>query len=157
MFGHPTHMEPLFPAGNKTLAEYAMNVYAAAAELAGMVHPVTRKEIARLLRHINSYYSNRIEGEHTTPADIEKAVNKEYSADEKKKNLQLLSVAHIEVQKKIDARFDSGENIPVCSSEFLCWLHKEFYERVPENFLYVYYPDKDEHLTMVPGELRKKM
>jgi len=133
-----------------------MKVYADASELAGMVHPITRKEIARLLRHINSYYSNRIEGEHTTPADIEKAVKNEYSADEAKKRLQLLSVAHIEVQKRIDERFDSGEDVPVCSTEFLCWIHKEFYDRVPDSFLKIYHPDRKEHIIMVPGELRKE-
>ncbi len=156
MYERPAHMEPLFPAESKSLAELAMKVYADAAELGGMVHPITRKEIARLLRHINSYYSNRIEGEHTTPADIEKAVKKEYSTDEKKKRLQLLSVAHIEVQKLIDEWFESGENVPVCSSEFLCWIHKEFYERVPDSFLKIYHPGRDEYITMVPGELRKE-
>src|SRR5690554_6427319 len=106
MFDNPAHMEPLFPKESKDLVELAMKVHANAAELTGMVHPLTRREIGRLLRHINSYYSNRIEGENTTPADIEKAVKKEYSADEEKKRLQLLSVAHIEVQKLIDARFE---------------------------------------------------
>ena len=156
MYERPTHMEPLFPKESKALAELSMKVYADAAELGGMVHPITRKEIARLLRHINSYYSNRIEGEHTTPADIEKAVKKEYSTDEKKKRLQLLSVAHIEVQKLIDERFGLGEDVPVCSKEFLCRIHKEFYERVPDSFLKIYHPGRDEYITMVPGELRKE-
>lgn len=156
MYEHPTQMEPLFPKESRALAELALRVYAGTAELAGMVHPITRKEIARLLRHINSYYSNRIEGEHTTPADIERAVKREYSTDEKKKRLQLLSVAHIEVQKLIDERFESGEDVPVCSKEFLCWIHKEFYERVPNSFLKIYHPDRDEYITMVPGELRKE-
>ncbi|CAN5238299.1 hypothetical protein BH23BAC3_BH23BAC3_27820 [soil metagenome] len=141
MFDRPAHMEPLFPVESRSLAEFAMKVHADAGELSGMLHPITRKEIARLLRHINSYYSNRIEGEHTTPADIEKAVKKEYSKDEKKKRLQLLSVAHIEVQKLIDDRFYSEEDIPVCSAEFLCWIHKQFYKRVPESFLRVYHPE----------------
>ena len=148
-------MEPLLPRENKDLAELVMKVYADAAELAGMVHPITRKEIARLLRHINSYYSNRIEGEHTTPADIERAVKREYSTDKEKKRLQMLSVAHIEVQKIIDKRFEAGEDVPVYSSEFLCWIHKEFYDRVPESFLKIVHPDQQQ-ITMVPGELRKE-
>lgn len=147
-------MEPLFPKENRALVDLAMKVYAGASELAGMVHPITRKKIARLLRHINSYYSNRIEGEHTTPADIEKAIKKEYSTDEEKKRLQLLSVAHIDVQKLIDQRFDFGEDVNVCSMDFLCWIHKEFYERVPEQFLKIYHPDREKYITMVPGELR---
>ena len=133
-----------------------MKVYKDAAELGGMVHPVTRSEIARLLRHINSYYSNRIEGEHTSPSEIEKAVKREYSTDDAKKRLQLLSVAHIEVQKKIDERFESGEDLSVCSADFLCWIHKEFYEKVPESFLKIYHSDRDEYIIMVPGELRKE-
>jgi len=149
-------MEPLFPGENKTLADLAMKVYADAAELSGLVHPITRKEIARLLRHINSYYSNRIEGEHTAPADIEKAVKREYSKDEAKKRLQLLSVAHIDVQKRIDERFESGEDVSVCSADFLCWIHKEFYERVPDSFLNIYHPDREETISMVPGKLRKE-
>lgn len=154
MFDNPAHMEPLFPKKSKDLIELAMKVYANAAELTGMVHPLTRAEISRLLRHINSYYSNRIEGESTTPVDIERAVKKEYSTNEEKKRLQLLSVAHIEVQKLIDARFESGEDLTVCSAEFICWLHKEFYERVPESFLSIHHPDRNESVIMVPGELR---
>jgi len=69
-------LEPLFPRESRDLVNLTMKVYAGASELSGMVHPIMRKEIARLLRHINSYYSNRIEGEHTSPGDIEKAVKK---------------------------------------------------------------------------------
>lgn len=154
MFDLPEHMEPMFPKENKVLVDMAMEVYANASELGGMVHPITRKEIARLLRHINSYYSNLIEGEHTTPADIEKAVKREYSEDEQKRRLQKLSVAHIEVQKLIDERLDAEKDIKICSSEFLCWIHKEFYERVPESFLRINHPDGKEPIIMIPGKLR---
>jgi len=156
MYDLPSQMEPLFPGENKNLTELVMKVYADAAELSGVVHPITRKEIARLLRHINSYYSNRIEGEHTTPADIEKAVKREYSTNEEKKRLQMLSVAHIEVQKLIDEQFETNEDVPVCSLQFLCWIHKEFYERVPKSFLKIYSRDREKQITMVPGELRKE-
>lgn len=149
-------MEPLFPKANKSLIDLAMEVFRSEAELGGLVHPITQKEIARLLRHINSYYSNRIEGEHTNPIDIERAVRKEYSKDDEKKRLQKLSVAHIEVQKLIDERFDHEEDIPVCSSEFLCWIHREFYSRVPDSFLKIRKRDSSETIEMVPGELRKR-
>ncbi|MEX0719059.1 MAG: Fic family protein [Balneolaceae bacterium] len=131
-----------------------MKVYAEAASLSEIVHPITKKEIRRLLRHINSYYSNRIEGEHTTPVDIEKAVKKEYSTDESKKRLQELNVAHIEVQKEIDSRFEKGEDIAVCSADFLCWIHKEFYNKVSETFLRI--SNNDEIISMKPGELRNR-
>lgn len=155
MYDRSSHMEPMFPRTTKPLVDLAMEVFRREAELGGMVHPVTRKEIARLLRHINSYYSNRIEGEHTNPVDIERAVRKEYSKDEEKKRLQKLSIAHIEVQALIDRRFEQGEDLPVCSTEFLCWIHHEFYSRVPDSFLKIRKRDSDETFKMVPGELRK--
>ncbi|MDR9417909.1 Fic family protein [Gracilimonas sp.] len=154
IFDRLSHMEPLFPKATKPLVDLAMEVFRREAELGGLVHPLTRKKIARLLRHINSYYSNRIEGEHTNPVDIERAVRKEYSKDEEKKRLQKLSVAHIEVQKLIDDRFEKGEKVPVCSSEFLCWIHREFYSRVPDSFLKIRKKDSDEIIEMVPGKLR---
>jgi len=154
LFERPSHMEPLFPKATKPLVDLAMEVFRREAELGGLVHPFTRKEIARLLRHINSYYSNRIEGEHTNPVDIERAVRKEYSKDEEKKRLQKLSVAHIEVQKLIDDRFEKGDKIPVCSTEFLCWIHREFYSKVPDSFLKIRKRNSEETIEMVPGELR---
>jgi hypothetical protein len=44
--------------------------------------------------------SAKIEGTH--PVDIEKAMRKEYSSNEKKKRLQMLSIDHIKVQEEIE-------------------------------------------------------
>lgn len=150
-------MEPMFPRESRSLVDLVMEVYRKSASLDGLLHPITQKEVTRLLRHINSYYSNRIEGEHTTPADIEKAVKKEYSKDEKRKRLQLLSVAHIEVQALIDEWLETDPDINVCSKGFLCSIHREFYERVPESFLNIHDPETGESIRMVPGELRKRL
>lgn len=156
MYDHPRHMEPLFPKEHKALVDRAMNIHHEAAALGSILHPVTRDKVNKLLRHINSYYSNRIEGEHTTPADIERAVKKEYSRDEKKKGLQKLNEAHIDVQALIDRWLDEEEHADVCSGSFLCRIHREFYSRVPDSFLKVYDPEADEYIDMVPGELRKR-
>lgn len=150
-------MEPMFPRETPSLVNLVMEVYRKSASLEGLLHPITRKEVTRLLRHINSYYSNRIEGEHTTPAEIERAVKKEYSKDEKRKRLQLLSVAHIEVQELIDKWLETAPDTNVCSSDFLCSIHREFYERVPESFLNIHDPETGETIRMVPGELRKRL
>jgi Fic family protein len=147
----------MFPRETPSLVDLVMEVYRKSASLEGLLHPITQKEVTRLLRHINSYYSNRIEGEHTTPADIEKAVKKEYSKDEKRKRLQLLSVAHIEVQALIDEWLETDPEINVCSKDFLCSIHREFYDRVPESFLNIHDPETGEMIRMVPGELRKRL
>lgn len=156
MFDHPRHMEPMFPGESSGLVDLAMEVFRKSASLDDLLHPIVRKEVTRLLRHINSYYSNRIEGEHTTPADIERAVKKEYSRDEKKKRLQLLSVAHIEVQDLIDKWLVDSPELKICSKDFICSIHREFYERVPDIFLKIHDPVTGDTIRMVPGEIRDR-
>src|ERR1700678_2662697 len=55
--------------------------------------------LAGLVRSMNCYYSNLIEGHDTHPIDIERALNGEYSKDAKKRDLQLEAKAHITVQQ----------------------------------------------------------
>ena len=58
--------------------------------------------LADLVRSMNCYYSNLIEGHDTHPVDIERALRDDYSADAAKRNLQLEARAHIAVQAWID-------------------------------------------------------
>ena len=59
--------------------------------------------LADLVRAMNCYYSNLIEGHDTHPIEIERALKGDYSKDAKKRDLQLEAKAHIEVQRWIDA------------------------------------------------------
>src|SRR5579863_1682953 len=60
------------------------------------------KSLAELVRSMNCYYSNLIEGHYTHPVDIERALNNDYSKDAHKRDLQLEAKAHVAVQKWID-------------------------------------------------------
>jgi Fic family protein len=57
--------------------------------------------LADLVRSMNCYYSNLIEGHETHPIDIERALQEDYSADPEKRDLQLEAKAHISVQSWI--------------------------------------------------------
>src|SRR5258708_15337770 len=57
--------------------------------------------LADLVRSMNCYYSNLIEGHYTHPVDIERALKNDYSQDARKRDLQLEAKAHIVVQKWI--------------------------------------------------------
>src|SRR5712691_11549136 len=59
--------------------------------------------LADLVRAMNCYYSNLIEGHDTHPVDIERALKNDYSNDARKRDLQLEARAHITVQRWIDA------------------------------------------------------
>ena len=53
------------------------------------------RALSELVRSMNCYYSNLIEGHDTHPVDIEKALNKDFSSNPDKRNLQLEATAHI--------------------------------------------------------------
>lgn len=53
--------------------------------------------LAGLVRSMNCYYSNLIEGHDTHPIDVERALKNDYSNDARKRDLQLEAKAHITV------------------------------------------------------------
>ena len=110
--------------------------------------------IKDLLRKTNSYYSNKIESEGTHPLDIEKAMRKDFSANEYDKRLQLLSLAHIDVQKYIEYSLSNHTDRNIFTKQFILNLHKEFYTKEGmESFLQIKYEDKE--LQMQAGKLRE--
>jgi Fic family protein len=146
-------MEPMLPAsGTKALEDLAIDVAKKGSALAGTLHPNVRRSIGDLVRSMNCYYSNLIEGHDTHPRDIDKALADNFSKNPQKRNLQLEAKAHIEVQRLIDA---GNTPEPKPSKEFLLWAHREFCARLPDELLWVKNPDTGRKLKVVPGELRK--
>jgi Fic family protein len=110
-------------------------------------------ELADLVRSMNCYYSNLIEGHDTHPVDIERALKNDYSADVQKRNLQLEAKAHIEVQQWIDA---GGLRRRATTRAGVCEIHRRFCEKLPEELLWVENPETGERMPVVPGELRRR-
>lgn len=109
--------------------------------------------LADLVRAMNCYYSNLIEGHDTHPVDIERAMKNEYSADPKKRNLQREAKAHVTVQKWID---EDGLKGRATTADGLKEIHRRFCEELPEELLWVEYPDAGEGVRVVPGKLRDR-
>lgn len=110
--------------------------------------------LADLVRAMNCYYSNLIEGHDTHPVDIERALKNDYSGDARKRDLQLEARAHIEVQRWIDGGGLGGRN--VFSGGAVCEIHRRFCELLPEDLLWVEDPAANERLKVIPGELRRR-
>lgn len=146
-------MEPMLPS-DSGLETRANEVVSAARRLGGSMHPLTLAAVTELLRTVNCYYSNLIEGHNTHPADIERAMREDYSRDSGTRDLQIEARAHIEVQRLMDARLDAESGLNVCSPSFLRWLHREFYERLPEDFRIVRDPGTGREEPVRPGEFR---
>ncbi len=108
--------------------------------------------LADLVRAMNCYYSNLIEGHETHPIDIERALKKDYSADPEKRNLQLEAEAHVTVQKWID---DGGLKGHATTTDAILEIHRRFCELLPPSLLVVERPTTKEKLRVVPGGLRE--
>lgn len=112
-----------------------------------------RTALADLVRAMNCYYSNLIEGHDTHPVDIERALRNDYSTDARKRDLQLEAKAHITVQRWIDASGLSGRAVTV---EGIREVHRRLGELLPEDLLWVEDPETGERLKVIPGEFRSR-
>jgi Fic family protein len=150
----PAAAEPYMPAeGTELLENLAFDLAREASELSGRLNPIVRQSIGDLVRSMNCYYSNLIEGHNTHPRDIDRALAADYSSDPHKRDLQLEARAHIEVQAMIDARISTASPP---SRAFVEWTHREFCSRLPDTLLIVENPDTHERLKVVPGSLRTR-
>jgi Fic family protein len=109
--------------------------------------------LADLVRSMNCYYSNLIEGHDTHPVDIERALKNDYSADPKKRDLQLEAKAHIAVQRWIDEGNLIGRSV---TTEGIRQMHQRFCDHLPDDMLWVEEPDTKERIRIVPGQFRQR-
>ncbi len=141
------------------LEEAPERVMDAVAELSGAsailgrsLHPRTAANLASLVRIMNTYYSNLIEGHHTRPRDIQRALAGEFDRDEERRDLQIEAAAHVRVQAKLDAMAAEGRLPEPASADFLLWLHHEFYRDAPVRMLAI--RGSSRTFIMTPGRWR---
>jgi Fic family protein len=102
-----------------------------------------------LLRSMNSYYSNRIEGQHTRPADIERALTRSFDADRELARKQRFAVAHIEAETALEATLPP-ERAALYAPDYVKRIHTELYRLLPKS-------DRKAHAgaLVVPGTWRE--
>jgi Fic family protein len=127
---------------------------ATSATLGKALHPRTAANLADVVRIMNTYYSNLIEGHNTRPKDIERALAGHFDDDEERRNLQIEAAAHVRVQTEID-RMASEDRLPEPASvDFIRWLHREFYRDAPEEMLRI--RGAGRNFMMEPGAWRSR-
>lgn len=109
--------------------------------------------LADLVRSMNCYYSNLIEGHDTHPIDIERALRNDYSANAEKRDLQLEAKAHIAVQQWIDL---GGLHDRAATLDGICEVHKRFGDLLPETLLWIDDPESKTRIQVIPGDLRQR-
>ena len=144
----PTHLDEPSPE----IIDLVSELSAETAVLGQRLHPDTAANLADLVRVMNAYYSNLIEGHNTRPADIERALAGQFDEDQERRNLQLEAAAHVRVQAEIDRMAADQTMGEPASTDFIRWLHGEFYKDAPPELLEVRGAGKT--IAMTPGEWR---
>ncbi|MEN8180145.1 MAG: Fic family protein [Pseudomonadota bacterium] len=135
------------------LADLAVDLAAHSAGFRRSLPQGVLKALADLVRAMNCYYSNLIEGHDTHPLDIERALKNDYSTNTDKRNLQLEAKAHIAVQQWID---EGGLQTQAVSTDGICEIHRRFGELLPDELLWAEEPDTGERMQVIPGTLRQR-
>ena len=135
------------------LTDFAVELAGKAAGFRRSLPESVLAALADLVRAMNCYYSNLIEGHDTHPVDIERALRDDYSADAGKRNLQLEARAHIAVQAWIDGGGLAGG---AATLDGLVESHRRFCEMLPEDLLRAEDPASGESVAVIPGALRER-
>jgi Fic family protein len=151
-------MEPLFVASGSRhrseLNDLALELVHRSAGFRRSLPPSIVASLATLVRGMNCYYSNLIEGHDTHPVDIERAMKSDYSSNPRKRDLQLEAKAHVEVQKWID---EGGlrDHRAFCE-DGIREIHQRFCALLPEELLWVENRETGKRDRVVPGGLRER-
>jgi Fic family protein len=146
----PARLEDAPEAISDVIAELA----ASSAALGSTLHPRTAASLAELVRIMNTYYSNLIEGHNTRPKDIVRALAGDLDHDEERRDLQIESAAHVRVQAEVDRMALENRLPEPASASFILWLHREFYRDAPKAMLRI--SGNGREFTMRPGEWRSR-
>lgn len=150
LYDDPVQMEPLVIESSRpafdALLGLASELVEASARLDASIPPKTAEGLSELVAGMNCYYSNLIEGHHTLPVDIEKALQS-VSGNPDQHQLQTLAFAHIEAD-----RWARQQSIgPGTIRPFLLEVHRRFCEHLPPDLLKL-----SDGSPMEPGRFRRR-
>ena len=131
-----------------------------------LAHQVTGKAdasvmqpLVELLRHMNSYYTNKIEGQHTLPSELESALKKQFSEDAEISRKQRMALAYLEAEAWAQKKYAATSWRDLLQPEVVCALHEQLFAALPEGDRIIHDPDperSDRDYVMQPGQLRTR-
>ena len=126
--------QPLFPEDRvlAPLLELAAELVTQCHRLAGHAGQPMAQVLAPRLRAMNSYYTNKIEGQHTRPADIDRALANQYDADAKQARKQRLALAHMAAEEELEVQASTLSRTSLYAPGFIAAIHAALYNRMPE-------------------------
>ena len=146
-------MTPMLPTLNEAWATKATKLVQEATKLDSILPSSTRQVIAPLVRQVNSYYSNLIEGHRTLPGEVEAAMRRAATGPKKEKALVIEALAHLRVQKMVD---DAVEDLRFPPTEIagVCLLHQLFFDELPADMTWSEPRADGSRERIIPGKFR---
>ena len=132
VYSQPHQFEPLLPQlqlgglidGTRVVVEKSLR-------LQHSVAPTTLSALRRLVRGMNSYYSNRIEGQGTHPLNIERALRADFSSAPTIAQRQRIALAHMEAEQELEGALPGAEvESFALHSSFVLRAHAALYGRL---------------------------
>lgn len=148
----PHQFEPLLPRQDlQALASLTRPVVEQSVELRQALSPGALASLRELVRAMNSYYSNTIEGQGTHPANIARALRSEFSQRPDVAQRQRIALAHIQAERELEERIGAAglSEGAILSSSFLATAHRSLYGQLAESDR----TTEDGH-AVAPGTLR---
>lgn len=143
--------QPLYPEERVLgpLLELAFLLVAECHRLGGQAGEPLVRALRPRLRAMNSYYTNKIEGQHTEPAAIERALHQQFDANAALAKKQRLAIAHMEVEQQLEQSLAGRPARELFDPALVREIHGLLYGKLPE-------ADRitDERKPIIPGEYR---
>jgi Fic family protein len=150
-------MHPLLPSEAKldSLRPLAAEVIGQAKDLAAHGMPHLRDLLREALRPMNSYYTNKIEGQHTEPLLIEQAMRKDFSSKPAEARKQRIAVAHIATERWGETTFPSYDSTALFEASVPQDIHRLLHDQLsPDDLLQN--DDEGSKELIVPGAWRER-
>jgi Fic family protein len=151
----PHQMHPLLPSDKQmdVLRPLAAEVIGRAKDLSAQGMPYLRILLREALRPMNSFYTNKIEGQHTEPLLIEQALKQDFSSKPDEARKQRIAIAHINTERWGETAYPTYDSSVFFSPVVVQAIHRYLHIQLPENDLIQINDDGVEE-KIVPGEWR---
>lgn len=153
----PHQMHPLLPSEKKMddLRPIAAEVISQAKDLASHGMPHLRRLLRETLRPMNSFYTNKIEGQHTEPLLIERALAQDFSNKPEEARKQRIALAHINTERWGETAYPIFDSNEFFNPVVLQAIHRHLHTQLAPNDLV----QTNEHgieTKIIPGEWRQE-
>src|SRR3989442_1287727 len=144
-----SQFRPLYPEARvlAPLLERAAEFVAECHRVGGQAGESVVRALRPRLRAMNSYYTNMIEGQQTRPADIERALRRDFDADAALAKKQRLAIAHMEVEEQLEQTVNELSPRDLFAPKLVGEIHRHLYGKLPKRDRMT-----DDGKSIVPGQ-----